>query len=186
MNLTKNMEAPWLHLVLYEPEIPQNTGNIARICAGTNTMLHIVEPCGFILSETALKRAGLDYWDTVSKVIHRDWESCLNYFLSIQAPDKNLKSSNKLAEATKERIGRLPIHPVSTMGFTQMFNASHARGDILLFGSEQKGLPAEILDQWAENSIFIPQSRKIRSQNLANSVAVMVYHAAKKLDYQFI
>lgn len=166
------MQDNWLNIVLYEPQIPQNTGNIARLCAGTNAKLHIVEPAGFIMNSKMAKRAGLGYWNSIKKEIHQDWNHCLSYF------------HNKLnKDLTQDVRSDLPVRPVSTMGLNRLDKVQYNKNDILLFGSESKGLPAGILDNWAENSIYIPQWGETRSLNLSNSVALLIYEVARQFNY---
>jgi tRNA (cytidine/uridine-2'-O-)-methyltransferase len=143
-----------LQVVLVYPQIPPNTGNIARTCAGTCTPLHLVEPLGFEISDRWLKRAGLDYWEYVELYVHPDWESCLAV------------------------AGRLVCF--SARGKENFQEFQYKAGDWLVFGSETEGLPQEIL---AENStVYIPFAQpKVRSYNLSVSVAVGLFEARRQL-----
>jgi tRNA (cytidine/uridine-2'-O-)-methyltransferase len=141
-----------MHIVLVHPEIPQNSGNIARLCAGMNAWLHLVEPLGYELSNAKLKRAGLDYWPSVRLSVHRDLAS-LEMLLR---PERTWLFSAK-----------------ATCGLGE---ASMGYGDVLVFGRESAGLPVEFVDRWQDRTVKIPTTSKIRSHNLANSVAIAGYH----------
>ncbi|HZK43723.1 MAG TPA: tRNA (cytidine(34)-2'-O)-methyltransferase [Syntrophomonadaceae bacterium] len=148
-----------MHIVLMEPEIPQNTGNIARTCALTKTVLHLVKPLGFSTEDRYLKRAGLDYWDKVE--VH-EWESfaeALQYFT----------------------VGN--IYFATTKTDTNYNEKSYTPDDIIVFGAESKGLSDEILDNNLNNKIRIPMLDIGRSLNLANSVAIILYEALRQQDY---
>jgi len=146
-----------LRVALVEPEIPQNTGNIARLCAATNTQLHIVGVTGFRLDDRAVKRAGLDYWDEVSLHRHRD----LNALYQALPDARFLYFSTKSTKVLWD------------------FNFDHE--DCLLFGPETRGLPEDLLsDNW-ERCLTIPMfNSKVRSLNLANSVAIALYEALRQ------
>jgi tRNA (cytidine/uridine-2'-O-)-methyltransferase len=148
-----------MHIVLYQPEIPQNTGNIARLCAAAQVQLHLIEPLGFFWDDDRLKRAGLDYWELVN--IHRH----LNFtaYLS-QNPD-----------------GRLFFATTKAAQFYDKIN--YAQADSIIFGPETRGLPPEILNLYPENNIRIPMFAEARSLNLANSVAVILYEALRQLNF---
>lgn len=146
------MEKSSVKVVLYQPEIPQNTGNIARTCAATGTELHLIEPLGFSLKDRYLKRAGLDYWDQVKLFVHKDWVS----FLGNVEPRRCLVVSRK---------GR------------KRYDAfRYATGDALVFGSETKGCPDEFFEMY--ESIFIPmRPNSVRCLNLSTSVGIVLYSA---------
>ncbi|MCW8879458.1 MAG: tRNA (uridine(34)/cytosine(34)/5-carboxymethylaminomethyluridine(34)-2'-O)-methyltransferase TrmL [Kangiellaceae bacterium] len=149
-----------LNIVLFEPEIPPNTGNIIRLCANTGFNLHIIEPCGFELDDKRLRRAGLDYHEFADINIHKDYSQ----FLSNEQPER--------------------IFACSTKGRTLPSKASFNEGDYLLFGPESRGLPAEILDSMKfENILRLPMVENSRSLNLSNSVAVFIYEAWRQLDF---
>lgn len=148
-----------LHVVLVEPEIPQNTGNIARTCAATGTILHLIHPLGFSLSEKHLKRAGLDYWEEVTIEEHSSWEAfCQAY------PQAN-------------------CYYLSTKGRRFYTEPRYQEGDFLVFGPETRGLPAEILDRAEDRVLRIPMRPGLRSLNLANSVALVLYEALRQLGF---
>jgi tRNA (cytidine/uridine-2'-O-)-methyltransferase len=148
-----------LHVVLVEPEIPQNTGNIARTCAATGSILHLVHPLGFSLSEKHLKRAGLDYWEEVTIKEHSSWESfCRAY-------------------------SQANCYYLSTKGRRFYTEARYQEGDFLVFGPETRGLPAEILDRAGDRVLRIPMRPGLRSLNLANSVALVLYEALRQLGF---
>ena len=149
-----------LNIVLVEPEIPQNTGNIARTCAAIGAKLHLVHPLGFILSEKSVKRAGLDYWDKLDIEEH----SSLNDFLSKYPPESN----NMFFSTTKGK------HIYSEPDYSSMDEV------FLLFGKETKGLPEDLLLKYIDNTIRIPMRENLRSLNLSNSVCVVAYEVFRK------
>ena len=151
-----------LHVVLFEPDIPQNTGNIARLCAGTGMPLHLIEPLGFQLTDKAMKRAGLDYWDSVQ--LHR--HSNFSAFLEAVQP---------------QRLFFLSKH-----GQKYYTAVQYQPGDALVFGSETRGLPPAIHEQYGDNLLSIPMHEEnVRSLNLANSVAIVLYEAIRQIASRF-
>ena len=148
-----------LNIVLVEPEIPQNCGNIARTCAATRSRLHLIRPLGFDISEKAVKRAGLDYWDMVDIRVYDD----LDHFFSVNpAPDLWLATTKAPRDYTQ---------------------AQFRDGCYLFFGKETAGLPAHLRQAHYERCIRIPMREDARSLNLANSVAVLTYEALRQLDF---
>ena len=152
-----------LHVVLVEPEIPQNTGNIARTCAATGAKLHLVRPLGFSLEDKYVKRAGLDYWDKLEIEEH----DCLEDFLVKYPPEKN----NMFFVTTKGK------QVYSQDIYTNMEEV------FLLFGKETKGLPEDLLMKYLDKTIRIPMKPHLRSLNLANSVAIVVYEVLRQKDF---
>lgn len=153
------VDAP-LHVVLVEPQIPPNTGNIARLCAATGCALHLVEPLGFTIDDRALKRAGLDYWDALHVVLH----ASLDDFLEQHPPAR--------------------VWLLSTRAKRSYRGAPFAHGDALIFGKETAGLPAATLDRYADRSLRIPmRSGAVRSINLATSVGIVAYEALATLGF---
>jgi tRNA (cytidine/uridine-2'-O-)-methyltransferase len=147
-----------MHLVLVEPEIPQNTGNIARLCALTESELHLVGKLGFSINNYYLRRAGLDYWECLQ----------LNYHRSLD---------EFLANATPERC-----YYVSTKAKQLYTEIRYQWEDCLIFGSETRGLPRELIDSQPANSIRIPMwGAKPRSHNLSNSAAIVLYEALRQI-----
>ena len=147
-----------LSVALVEPEIPQNTGNIARLCAATNTPLHIVGVTGFRLDDRAVRRAGLDYWDEVSITRHRD-----------------------LDELSAAQSGARLLY-LSTKGERSIWDHTFDAGDGLVFGPETRGLPEALLKNNWDRCLTIPMlNRKVRSLNLANAVAIVLYEALRQL-----
>ena len=141
-------------LILYEPEIPPNTGNIIRLCANTGTKLHLIRPLGFELDEPRLKRAGLDYREFADVKVHDSLDDCI------------------------AKICPRKTYALSTRGVTNYSAPEFAEGDAFLFGPETRGLPVEILESLpAEQRLRIPMQQDIRSLNLANAAAVVVYEA---------
>ena len=148
------------NIVLFEPEIPPNTGNIIRLCANTGCQLHLVEPLGFVLDDKRLRRAGLDYDEWASVRVHRDWETC----------------QGELAGARQFAF--------STRGVTPYGEVRFQAGDALLFGPETRGLPDSILGELPPSArLRIPMLPHSRSLNLSNSVAVVVYEAWRQLGF---
>ncbi len=149
-----------LHIVLFEPEIPPNTGNIIRLAANTGCQLHLIEPLGFKLDEKSVNRAGLDYIETQHLHLHQSWES----FLGDEKPVR--------------------IFALSTKGTRCHSDAQFQSGDYLLFGPETRGLPASIRESLPNDQILrIPMVANSRSMNLSNAVAVMVYEAWRQVGY---
>lgn len=149
-----------MQIVLVHPEIPHNTGCAARLAAATGVPLHLVEPLGFSLADRYLKRAGLDYWPMVELLVHEDWERAADVL------------ERGAARALPERL-RL----FTARGGTSLFETRFAEDDVLLFGSESSGLPAELLERHPERRVYVPIRRGIRSLNLANTVCLAVYTA---------
>ena len=147
------------NIVLVEPEIPQNAGNIARTCAATGTKLHMIRPLGFEVSDKYLKRAGLDYWHLVD----------ISYYDSFEELKEKYPESRFFYFTTKAR------HRHSDVSFQD--------GDFLVFGKETKGLPEELLMKNEETCLRIPMFADARSLNLSNSVAIAVYEALRQTDY---
>ena len=153
-----------LHVVLFQPQIPQNTGNIARTCAAVGAELHLVEPLGFSVSESAVRRAGLDYWSEVT--VHR--HAGLDPVLAAAA-----------GPAAGPDGGQLVL--LSTHGGRRYTDLRYRRGAYLLFGNETAGLPTELRARYEGATARIPMRRGLRSLNLANAVAVVVYEALRQL-----
>jgi tRNA (cytidine/uridine-2'-O-)-methyltransferase len=149
-----------LNVVLYQPEIPPNTGNIIRLCANTGSRLHLVGPLGFALDDARLKRAGLDYHEWATVAIYDDWPSYLE----------------------RNSAGRL--WAFSTRGQRRYCEAGFGAGDSLLFGPETRGLPTTLLQQLEpERTLRLPMIASSRSLNLSNTVAVAVYEALRQLGF---
>lgn len=155
-----------LNVVLVEPEIPQNTGNIARTCAATGGKLHLVHPLGFNISEKQVKRAGLDYWDKLEIEEHNSFSD----FLEKYPPEKN----NMFFLTTK---GQKCYTEVDYSKMEEVF---------LLFGKETKGLPEDILLKYLDKAIRIPMREALRSLNLSNSVAIVVYEVLRQHNFEYL
>jgi tRNA (cytidine/uridine-2'-O-)-methyltransferase len=148
------------HIVLYQPEIPPNTGNIIRLCANTGSHLHVVHPLGFELDDKRLRRAGLDYHEFASVLQHLNLNDCL-------------------ASMPNQRVFAL-----STRGRQRYDQVSYQAGDIFLFGPETRGLPQEVLDSLpAEQRLRLPMVNGQRSLNLSNTAAIMLYEAWRQMDF---
>jgi len=148
-------------VILYEPEIPPNTGNIIRLCANTGTDLHLIEPLGFELDEKRLRRAGLDYREFVSVQTHTSLDACL------------------------ASLGMPRVFALSTRNSLRYDEATFQEGDALLFGPETRGLPRAVLDALPpEQRLRLPMREGNRSLNLSNSAAVVVYEAWRQLGFE--
>ncbi len=153
-----------VNIVLVEPEIPQNTGNIARTCAAIGAKLHLVHPLGFSISEKAVKRAGLDYWDKLDIEEH----TSLDKFLEKYSPENH----NMFFSTTKGK------HIYSDPNYSLMNEV------FLLFGKETKGLPEDLLLKYIDKTIRIPMRKDLRSLNLANSVCVVTYEVLRQKNFE--
>ena len=148
------------HIVLYQPEIPPNTGNIIRLCANTGSHLHVVHPLGFELDDKRLRRAGLDYHEFASVMQHQNLNDCL-------------------ASMPNQRVFAL-----STRGRQRYDQVSYQAGDIFLFGPETRGLPQEVLDSLpSEQRLRLPMLNGQRSLNLSNTAAIMLYEAWRQMGF---
>lgn len=154
---------PPLEVVLVAPEIPPNTGNVARLCACTGSRLHLVAPLGFSLTDKDLRRAGLDYW---SHVHVRTWGSF-----------EELEAARDLGGA-----GRGAVHLFSSAGVRTHVEARFRPGDLLVFGRESRGLPPELLERYSDRTVRLPMLDGRRSLNLASSAAIGVYEALRQID----
>jgi len=142
-------------VVLFQPEIPPNTGNVIRLCANTGCELHLVKPLGFPLDDAKMRRAGLDYHEYTRVVVHEDWESCL----------ANLQAA-------------------TTKGAMRHDQIVFRTGDVFVFGPESRGLPEEVLKDFPhEHRLRLPMQPQSRSMNLSNAVAVTVYEAWRQIDF---
>ena len=148
-----------LNIVLHEPEIAPNTGNIGRTCYATGTRLHLIEPMGFVINDKSLKRAGMDYWHNLDVTIYDDWNDFLD-----KNPDAN-------------------IYMATTKARNVYTDVSYRDGDYIMFGKEGAGIPEELLVQHPDKCIRIPMEEDIRSLNLANSVAIVLYEALRQQDF---
>lgn len=147
-----------MHIVLLEPEIPPNTGSIARLCAATLSPLHLIEPLGFKIDDKHLKRAGLDYWEFVDLRVHRSWEE----FLKTTAGKKLLYFSKRAEKS-------YPMAP-------------YRESEYLVFGPETRGLPQALLDANSDSCFRIPMmSKDVRSLNLSNAVSIVLYEGLRQL-----
>jgi tRNA (cytidine/uridine-2'-O-)-methyltransferase len=149
-----------LHVILFRPEIPPNTGNVIRLCANTGAALHLVRPLGFELDDARLRRAGLDYHEYARIAVHDDLAACL------------------------DAVGATRVFAFTTRGRVAHVDARFADGDALLFGCETAGLPADVLDRIpAAQRLRLPMRPDSRSLNLSNTVAVAVYEAWRQLGF---
>lgn len=155
-----------LNVVLYQPEIPPNTGNVIRLCANTGTRLHLVGPLGFELDDARLKRAGLDYHEYAAVSTYADWPSYLE-----QNPGSDGQRRRLWAFSRKAEVGYCQVR--------------YRAGDSLLFGPETRGLPAELLEELGRDRVLrLPMVANSRSLNLSNAVAVAVYEALRQNGFE--
>jgi len=149
------------HIVLFEPEIPPNTGNIIRLCANTGAQLHLVKPLGFKLEDKQLRRAGLDYHEFSTLTVHENWLAC------------------------KTALTGKRLFAITTKGSTQYSNIQFQADDVLVFGPETRGLPDAVRHEFApEQRVRLPMLPESRSLNLSNSVAVILYEAWRQIDFK--
>ncbi len=151
---------PMVHVILYQPEIPPNTGNVIRMCANTGSRLHLIAPLGFDIDEKAVRRAGMDYAELADVKVWDGLEQCL------------------------DAIGKPRWFAVSTRGTTQYDSVQYAEGDAFVFGPETRGLPQDVLEQCPpERRLRIPMRPGNRSLNLSNAAAVVVYEAWRQRGF---
>lgn len=149
-----------MHIVLFQPEIPQNTGNIARTCASTHTTLHLIKPLGFSLSDKYLKRAGLDYWNLMDYFVYDQFED-----LILKYPKANM-------------------HFATTKAPHHYCEVEYKENDFLIFGCETRGLPESLLERVYDKCIRIPMVPEARSLNLSNSAAIILYEALRQQGFK--
>ena len=153
--------APLFEVVLYEPEIPPNTGNIIRLCANTGCRLHLVRPLGFSMQHRQLRRAGLDYDELAQVVVHTDWRNC------------------------RESLAGRRLFSLTTRGELRYDQAVYREGDALIFGPETRGLPDAVLNEFASGQrVRVPMATGGRSLNLSNAAAIVVYEAWRQLGFR--
>jgi tRNA (cytidine/uridine-2'-O-)-methyltransferase len=147
-------------IVLYEPEIPPNTGNIIRLCANTGAQLHLVKPLGFSLEDKQLKRAGLDYHEYANLQVHENWEAC------------------------KQALAGKRMFALTTKGSTRHTDLQFKAGDVFVFGPETRGLPEVIRNEFTpKHRVRLPMLPESRSLNLSNSAAILLYEAWRQVDF---
>jgi tRNA (cytidine/uridine-2'-O-)-methyltransferase len=149
-----------LNIVLFEPEIPPNTGNIGRTCVATGTRLHLIEPLGFSLDEKNLKRAGMDYWKDLDVNTYKNWEDFL------------------------ERNPGAKIYMATTKAHQTYVDVQYEEDCFIMFGKESAGIPEEILVDYEDTCIRIPMIGEIRSLNLSNSAAIVLYEALRQQNFK--
>ena len=149
-----------MNIILHEPEIPANTGNIGRTCVATGTALHLIRPLGFDISDKAVRRAGMDYWKDLELYVYEDF----NDFVSKNPNARIYMATTKAKKAYTEAI--------------------YEENDFIMFGKESAGIPEEILIKYEDTSVRIPMIGEIRSLNLSNSVAIMLYEALRQQDFE--
>jgi len=149
-----------MNIILHEPEIPANTGNIGRTCVATGTALHLIKPLGFDISDKAVRRAGMDYWKDLALFVYEDFDD----FVSKNPNARIYMATTKAKKAYTEII--------------------YGENDFIMFGKESAGIPEEILVKYEDTSVRIPMIGEIRSLNLSNSVAIMLYEALRQQDFE--
>ncbi|MCA9209454.1 MAG: tRNA (cytidine(34)-2'-O)-methyltransferase [Planctomycetales bacterium] len=151
------MNEPRLHVVLYQPQIPQNTGNIGRSCVALGAKLWLVKPLGFQVDEKSVRRAGLDYWQHLDWELVEDWRDLL------------------------DRMGRRRMWLLTKRASREYTDAAFQPGDALVFGSESDGLPVSIRDEHAANCLRVPMDERVRSLNLSAAMALVAYEARRQM-----
>jgi tRNA (cytidine/uridine-2'-O-)-methyltransferase len=185
------LKYPWpgqpFHVVLVEPEIPANTGNIARLCAATGSILHLVGQLGFKITDRHLKRAGLDYWDAVKMVRHPGFTDFVSSLQVSCERDETRPCSTKTDYYPSSLDGHASSGPIpnfflfSTKGKRLYTDAQYRPGDALIFGSETKGLPDEILEAYPDSVLAIPiRTDAVRSLNLATAAGIVLYEGLRQ------
>lgn len=159
MTETKTDKEFFMHIILHQPEIPANTGNIGRTCVATGTSLHLIEPLGFRLNEKEIKRAGMDYWEHLDVTRYMNFEE----FKALHPQAKIWMATTKAKQTYTE--------------------VSYGAEDFIMFGKESAGIPEEILVDYEESCIRIPMLSQIRSLNLSNSVAIVLYEALRQQNF---
>ena len=186
-----------MHIVLHEPEIPGNTGNIGRSCAATNTSLHLIEPLGFEITEKELRRAGLDYWAQLDVHRYRDYEDFMlenfggsdpqtEVHAEKQAEEKTgcKENSSSMQTGSAAAVSRPPRLWYATTKAKRLYcEADFGPDDYIMFGKESAGIPEEILVDHEDTCIRIPMGFNIRSLNLSNAVAIVLYEALRQTGF---
>ena len=149
-----------MHIVLYEPEIPSNTGNIGRSCAVTGSSLHLIEPLGFKTDDKSLKRAGLDYWKDINVYYYKNFEEFL------------------------EKNPQAKCYFLSTKGEHFYSDVVYTEEDFLVFGPETRGLPETLLEKYQDRVVKIPMGENLRSLNLSNAVAIVIYEGLRQNSFK--
>ena len=149
-----------MNIVLHEPEIPANTGNIGRTCVATGTSLHLIKPLGFDISDKAVRRAGMDYWKELDLRVYENFEEFV------------------------EKNPRARIYMATTKARKAYTEVEYKGNDFIIFGKESAGIPEEILVKYEETSVRIPMIGEIRSLNLSNSVSIILYEALRQQDFE--
>ena len=192
-----------LHIVLHQPEIPPNTGNVIRLCANTGAALHLIEPLGFALDDRQLKRAGLDYHEYAALRVHASLDAALQSIAAMQAGARSASSDSMPCTATAQAdaIHRADAHDarpadhasepalrvfaLSTRGTVRHDTPRYLDGDVFVFGSETRGLPQVVIDALpVERRLRLPMRPGNRSLNLSNAVAVVAFEAWRQLGFE--
>lgn len=154
-------DTPLLHIVLYQPEIPPNTGNIGRSCVATGSRLWLVEPLGFDISEKAVRRAGLDYWSLLDLRVVPDWQT--------------------LTGELREQFSTGRVWLFTKTAKQSYLQPQYQPGDVLIFGCETRGLPPEIMTEFPDNLVRVPMRPQVRSLNLAVTAGIAMYEAVRQI-----
>lgn len=174
-----SQQAPWLNVVLYEPEIPPNTGNIIRLCANTGAHLHVIEPLGFQLDDKRLRRAGLDYHEWASMQVHENLQHYYDYDRNQNEKGKDNRTAQNQAQDSDKKV-----YMITTKGQRNFSDVVFEPGDSVLFGPETRGLPQEVLTSVTPDQLIrIPMLPDSRSLNLSNAVATIIYEAWRQQGY---
>lgn len=170
-----------INVVLVNPEIPNNTGNIVRTCAATGAVLHVIEPCGFSWEDKYLKRSGLDYWEIADVKRYPDMDAFLKANFGDKA--KSGETEGLAVRATSENVETQMLF-ASTKSAKNFTHVKYAKDCFVFFGRETKGLPEELLHENYEKCVRIPMRAEARSLNLANSVAIIIYEYLRQHDFE--
>lgn len=172
------------NIVLLEPEIPQNTGNIGRTCVAGGCSLHLIEPMKFQINEKQVRRAGLDYWDKLRLTVHDSYKEFMEYYYRGDYTGENYHGETKDRKCGGETGKRPRIFLATTKAEKTYADVEYKRGDYIMFGKESAGIPEEILVKYPEDCIRIPMVGEERSLNLSNSVAIILYEALRQNGFE--
>ena len=167
-----------MNIVLHQPGIALNTGNIGRTCVATGSVLHLIEPFGFRLDEKEIRRAGMDYWEKLDVRRYINFEDFLD-----KNPESLRSGIYRTGDSTSDGEGKPKLYMATTKAHSNYCDVSFGPDDYIMFGNESRGIPEEILVEYEKTCIRIPMGDRIRSLNLANSVAIVLYEALRQNNF---
>ena len=167
-----------MNIVLHQPGIALNTGNIGRTCVATGSVLHLIEPFGFRLDEKEIRRAGMDYWEKLDVRRYINFEDFLD-----KNPESLRSGIYRTGDSTSDGEGKPKLYMATTKAHSNYCDVSFGPDDYIMFGNESRGIPEEILVEYEKTCIRIPMGDQIRSLNLANSVAIVLYEALRQNNF---